>query len=350
MSITFLSCVLIAFAWIGLFFLWGRSFLTLIKVERDVASSIAFGYLVLQIIYQIIYLPFFLCRGSYRATVYIWMSIVGIASIGLMVYLRKHRSRKRNEIKVIEKVGVCGAVILVLGLGAYISLHVPFNGVDTVTYISTMNNAYYYDQMWITNGTMSIHHGLCSMLHLFTISSFLFVIKPYYTSFFIVRIVGICFFALIMYRIGVIVFCKGSQKKFSWPALALSVLTPTLLMFWGSNYTAEFFYWRINEGKGFCQFVLMPLGFSIFLEMFKVEENRKILWKEQFIVGLASIAISSSSMTSYIFLIVMGTCAVLAYDKLKSGWRTIGCAVICTVPNLLYLVLYVLVDNRIILF
>lgn len=349
MSRTFVACVLIAFAWMGLFYLWGRAFLTVIKADSDFASSVAFGYLVLQIIYQIIYLPIFLTRGSYRATAYIWVGIVGLSSIGLIAYLKRHLSGKKTELKSMEMVGVCGAAVLIIGLAFYISLHVPFYGADTITYISMMNNAYYLDSMWITGGTLSIHHGLCSLLHFFTVSSILSGIKPYYISLFTVRIVGVCLFALIMYRTGAIIFRKNGGK-FCWLAIILSVLAPALLMFWGSNYTAEFFYWRINEGKGFCQYVLMPLGFSVFLEMFKAGANRNVLWKEQLGVGLAAVAVSSSSMTAYIFLVLMGTCAVLAYDKLKAGWKTIGCAVLCSIPNILYLILYILARNGTLVF
>ena len=347
MSWTFVACVGIAFAWMGLFYLWGRAFLIAIKAEPDVASGIAFGYLVLQVIYQIIYLPFYLSRGSYRATVYIWLGIVGIASLGIIVYLRNHRSGKRIELKAAEKAKICGAVVLILGLAFYISLHVPFYGQDTVTYISTMNDAYYRDTIWISSGVFSLHHGLCSLFHFFTVSSFITGIRPYYISLFTVRIIGVCLFALIMYRMGVIIFCK-TEKKNCWPAIALSIITPMLLMVWGSNYTAEFFYWRINEAKGYCQFILLPLGFSVFLSMFKERESRKPLWKEQLLVGLAAIAVSSSSLTSYIFLVLMGVVALLAYDKGNKIMETIGRAIICVLPNMLYLILYILEQKNII--
>ena len=49
---TFIACVLIAFAWMGLFYLWGRSFLTFIHAKHDTARKLVLGYLVLQVIYQ----------------------------------------------------------------------------------------------------------------------------------------------------------------------------------------------------------------------------------------------------------------------------------------------------------
>lgn len=341
MSWTFVACVGIAFAWLGLFYLWGRGFLTFIKAEKDIASCIPFGYLVLQVIYQIIYLPFYFNRGSYRATSFIWLGVVSLISILLMLYLKKQPKVVKLRLKAHEKLGICIAVVLVLGLAFYISLRIPWYGADTVRYITAMDECYYKDAMWIEEGKLNFHFGMCSMFQLFTIPSLLTGIRPYYISLFTVRIVGICLFSLIVYRIGETVF-RRKEKRFCWPATALSVISPYLLMFWGSMYTAEFFYWRINEAKGFCQFVLLPIGFSVLLEMFEKDINRRPLWKKQLLVGLASVAVSSSSLTPFIFLLLMGTLALLAYDKLKNGWRSIGWTAVCAIPNLVYLAIYVL--------
>ena len=332
----------------ALFYLWGRWFTGFIHADQDIASCIAFGYLVLQVIYQAIYLPFFLSKGSYRMVSYSWIVVVVIASVFLVLNLKKNPCKKIT-LKKREKLGLGLASIMVIGLAAYISLHVPFYGADTETYISRMNDAYYMDSMWVRWGSLSVHHGLCSMFHFFTVSSLLTGIKPYYISLFTVRITGVCMSSMIVYKIGCTIF-KRKGASFCWPAVVLSVLCPVLLLLWGSNYTAEFFYWRINEAKGYCQFVLLPEGFSVFLEMLKSENSRKIAWKKQMLIGLAAMPVSSSSMTPYIFLVIMGTVAILAFDKLKDGWRTIGNAVICSLPNLLYLILYVLEQKQVISF
>lgn len=345
MSWTFVACVLIAFAWMALFFLWGRAFLTYIKVEYDISSSIVFGYLVLQIIYQGIYLPFYLARGSYRATAWIWIGIVSIISVFLLIYVMNHRMN--HHLKKNEKIGVFIAGILVLGLAVYISLHVPFYGADTRDYIARMNDFIYKDSMWITSGTLSFHYGMSSMFEFFTLPSLFTGIKPYYISLFTVRILGICLFSLIAYRTGTIVFGKKGNH-ISWSAVVLAVLVPYLLMLWGSNYTAEFFYWRINEAKGYCQFVLLSLAFSVFLAMFREDSDRKALWKEQLLIGLAAVPVSGSSLTSYIFLVFLSVCSLLVYEKFKEGWRTIKYSVICAVPNLCYLLIYFLETQGII--
>lgn len=344
MSWTFIACVLIAFAWIGLFYLWGKGFLTVIKAESNTSSSISFGYLVLQVAYHLIYLPFYLMRGSYRTTVYIWLCIVAVGSIGLVLYLKKHKKHecKKRETSLTETIEKCIAIIMILGLAFYISLHVPFYGADTITYISTMNNSYYQDAIWIRNGNISFHNGMCSLFQFFTIPSLLTGIKPYYNALFTVRVVGICLTSLIIFRIGKIIFSYTGK---TFLAMVLAVVVSYMLMFWGSNYTAEFFYWRINEAKGYCQFVLLPLGFSVFLAMMKDNAEREKLWKEELLVGLAAIPVSASSLTPYIFLVFMGTFALLGFDKLKRVLRTTGSALVCVIPNLIYLAVYIL-DNK----
>lgn len=339
MSWTFVACVGIAFAWMALFYLWGRGFLTWIKAERDIASCIPFGYLVFQVVYQIIYLLFYFTRGSYRMTVYIWFGVVAVGSILLIKYLQKHSNGQKHGSKIREKAGICVAALAVIGLALYIALHVPYYGADTVTYINTMNESYYRDSIWVESGLLKFHFGMSSMYQLHTIPSILTGIKPYYISLFTVRIVGICLFSLIVYQMGLVVF-RQNKEGFSWPSVILAVIVPYLLMFWGSNYTAEFFYWRINEAKGYCQFVLLPIGFSVFLSMFQNNADRKILWKKQFLVGLSAVPVSASSLSAYLFLLLMGLAALLAYDRMKSVLNTIGRIVICALPNLVYLILY----------
>lgn len=341
MSWTFIACVLVSFVWMGLFFLWGRGFLSLIHSNTDIASSVVFGYLTLQFIYQIIYLPCYFTRGSFRVVSYIWMGIVVIVSVLFVLHLWKHPSEKKQKLKLVEKTGICIAALLILSLSFYIAHLVPYYGADTVSYISKMNNYFYKDTLDVYSGSLSFHNGMCSMFEFFTVPALLTGLRPYYLSLFTVRIVGICLFSLILYRTGKIIFSKENHI-FCFPAAVLSVLAPYLLMFWGSNYTAEFFYWRINEAKGFCQFVLLPISFSVFIEMFKDGANRKPLWKQQHLVGAAAIAVSASSLTPYLFLLLMGTFSVLAYDRLKKGWDTVGHAILCALPNLAFLAVYVL--------
>lgn len=346
MSWTFVACVGIAFAWLGLFYLWGRGFLEFIKAEQDSASSICFGYLVLQVLYQIIYLPFYLNRGSYRITVYLWLGIVFIGSALLTIFIKNKLYVREYKASRMERVGICGAVILVLGLAFFISLHVPFYGQDTRVYISAMNESHYRDTMWMSTKN-TFHYGMSSMFQFFTIPALLTGIKPYYISLFSVRIVGVCLFSLAVYRMGTVVFTKSSWQ-FSWAALSLSVVASYLLMFWGSNYTAEFFYWRIYEAKGYCQFVLFPIGFSVFLEMLTCVSKRKECWKEQLLVGLAAVPISASSLTPYLFFLLMGILAVLAYDKFRKCWKTIGRGILCALPNIVYLAVYILTKKGLI--
>lgn len=343
---TFIICLLLAFFWICLFYLWGRAFLSIIRVKSNLANSVLFGYLLLQVIFQIIYMPLYIQRSSYRNVAYIWLGVVFIFSILFLYFLMARtpvHKEKRNKKEIL---GISIATALILGLAVFISLHVTYYGQDTVVYITEMNESYYRDSMWLQKGTLYFHSGMSSFFQFFTISSLLTGIKPYYIALFMVRIIGVCLTSFVTYQIGSIVFPQKGGTV-CWSSLVLAVLIPYLLMFWGSPYTAEFFYWRIYEAKGFCQFVLLPTGFSIFLAMFKGKVERKKLWKEQFLVGLASVSVSASSLTPYLFLLFVGTCSLLVYDKFRNGWRTFAHVLLCAFPNIIYLTLYILDKNGI---
>jgi len=341
MSLTALACLLVSVAWMALFWLWGSSFLTGIRAKRSFAGSVVFGYLVCQSFYQLFYLPFLVFGGSYRVLSCLWLAVIASLSVLQAVFLRKRRSRRKRRLNRNEVVGICAAGAVILGLALYIALRVPLYGVDTQYYLSLMNELYYRDTSSVWYGVQRFHHGICSMNSLFTVSSLLTGIRPYYIFLFTMRLLGVYMTSMVLYRAGEIVFHR-SGGRICWPALTLSVLVPLLLMCWGSQYTAEFYYWRINEAKGYCQFILLPLGFTVFLDMLKNPSRRKKLWKEQLLVGVAAVAVSASALVSYLFLLMMGTAALLARDRFRNGLKTLGRSAVCALPNLVYLAIYIL--------
>lgn len=344
MSWTFFACFLITVAWMTLFFLWGSSFLTAIRSELGIAGSVVFGYLVCQFLYQLFYLPFLIFGGSFRVLSYSWLVLIIVLSIPQAFLLLKHERYRKYRFTRKDRIGVFSAVAIIMGLSFYIALRVPLYGADTSYYISCMNELYYRDTASVWYGVQRFHHGISSMNCLFTISSLLTGIRPFYISLFTVRMLGVYMTSLIMYRTGDVIFRKKGIG-ICWPALVISVLVPLLLMSWGSIFTAEFYYWRINEAKGYCQFVLLPQGFSVFLDMLKNPARRKILWKEQLLVGFAAVATSASSLTPYLFLLLMGTASLLVFDRFKNGLSTVCSSAVCALPNLAYLVVYVLEKN-----
>lgn len=341
---TFIACIGIVLAYIILFSIWGRAFLTAIQAEANPWDSVLFGYLVLQFIYQIPYLVFFLSRGTYRTFSMAWVYVVLACTIGLVIRLIRNKIKPGCELKKSEKIGAAGGFLMVFLLAAFIALHLPTYGVDTTAYIREMTNELYNDVVYADSGRIDFHHGMCSMFSFFTVPSLVTGISPYYVSLFSVRILGVMLFSMIVFRTGRIAFAR-SKSGWMWPALSMAVLVPYMMMLWASMYTAEFFYWRMNEAKAYCQFILLPLGFSVYLQLLSDTDNRKSAWKAQMIVGWASVAVSASAMTAYPFLALIGLFAILALDRFRRARATFGWSFLCVLPNLLYIGAYMMIKT-----
>ena len=331
------------YIWVS--YLWGKSFLSLVKIRADLSSSVLFGFIAVLFTYQVFYLPFFLSRGSYRIMSFSWLAIATLFTIYLFIREIREKDFFKPQITRLQAFSACTVSALVIFTCVFTSLHVPGYGSDIDYYISTMNMMYNDDVMWInSNGVLNIHNGSNSLFGLMTIPSLITGIRPYYLSVFTMRILLVVLAVLTVYRIGKIVFANDNQG-ISQSALWMSAFVVMLLMFWNSMYQPHFFFRRSNEAKAYCQFILHPLAFSIFLQMCKENENRKALWKEQVLVGLSAVAVSMSSLTAYPLLVFVGCVAILAYDRFNGTIRTSLYALLCAAPNLLFAVFFFLVKK-----
>ena len=308
------------------------------------SSSILLGFMALLLSYHIFYLPFFLMRGSYRTASWIWFAVATVVTILLVLKMIKQKEFSLPKLTKVQIFSVCAVSVIIVFICIFISLHVPAYGTDIDYYISSMNRMYHNDVMWIDNGSLSVHNGINSLFGLMTFPALISGIRPYYLSVFMMRILLVILTSMAIYRNGKIIFNKNGNE-ISQSALWMCVFVTMFLMFWNSMYQAHFYFRRSNEAKAYCQFILLPLGFSLFVNMCKEGTNRKALWKEQVLIGMSAVAMSMSSLTSYPLLVFIGFAAILAYDRFKGIARTALFAMLCAAPNLLYTVFYYLVKN-----
>ncbi len=335
----YLICWGVAIIFLAMFYIWGKSFLSIICANADMSSSILFGFLIVLLSYQIPYLPVFLCRGSYRNLSWCWFAVTGIVTILLLIRLCKNHEVTIEKASKTELISITLVSAVIIFICSFISLHPPAAyGQDTNTYISAMNEMRYEDRIWISWDNPAIHHGLTSLFGFMTVPSLIINIRPYFCNLFTMRILLVLLTALSMYRIGKIAFSEAEQK-ISLKGLWLSVLVLMLFMFWNSDYQAHFFFRRSNEAKAFCQFVLFPLAFSVFLQMLQKSKQRKSLWIEQILIGFSAVAVSMSSLSGYPFLVLLGTIAILVNDHFKRFIQTIILGILCIIPNIIYLLI-----------
>lgn len=343
---TYMGCLLLACIYFALFYVWGRFFLIVIHAKGGICENILLGYCTVQVLFQIPYLFVFINRGSFRSLSVIWLIVMSFLTVLVSFYIaRCHQNTDRQTMNNKQKIAAAITVVLVLSMMVYLTLRENYHSYDPRNYIRELNSMVYDDKIWNTDGAIDFHHGMSSMLSFFAMPSLFTVISPYYISFFMVRIIGIILFSLSSYHLAEIVFEK-KETIVSYYGLTAAVLTPLLLMLWGSAYTAEFFNLRIYESKGYLQFVFFPIAFTVCLEMFKDGTREKECWDKQILLGFSAVAIGPSSLTSYLILLLMCMTAKLAYSKFAGSWRTIGWTVLAACPNLCYLLVYFLIIRR----
>lgn len=345
----FIECGLITVCYLILFFFWGRTFLSLIHARTYISDCLAFGYIFMQAFFQIVYLPFLLSRGSFRALSYTWIIILVIITCLMLVFLRKNGELKfRIQSSKKRLSGAAIVLIITVSLTLLIASRPRPYGADTVGYINPMNWMVYDDSIFI-QGSVNFHHGLNSIFALFTIPAIITGIRPIYLAEFTMREVSIILTISIAYRTGRVAF-KDYKNDISYYGLALSVIVMDILMMWESPYISQFFYRRSNEAKAFCQFVLLPLAFSVWIQLFQNNENDKHLWAEQFLLGFAAIPVATSSMTVYPIMTIIATAGLLVCNRLKRIKTILLKSFLCILPNLLYMGLYIISKQEIFIF
>ena len=333
-------CALIAVAYISLFYIWGRAYLTFLHAKVDISSSVLFGFVLMVSAFQVIYLPFFFARGSFRILAILWLIMLGIVTGGMIFYINKKENRSYNERPSIERVlGVAFIVGLTVFLCMEIAFHARPYGHDTNYYIAVINDMVYHDIICIDSGALDVHHGLTNIFALFGISSWFTGIRPYYVALHTMRYIGVILTAFVAYSAGKML-SANQEEGISWMGIGTAFFTLLFFSFWSSMYGGAFFWQRTNEAKAYCQLVLFPIAFIVMIQMFQNREERKTLWRKQMLVGFSAIPIAVSSMSAYPFFILIGMAALLAYDRLKKAKATIGYSMMCVLPNLIYLVLY----------
>ena len=335
----FLKCCGCAILFLSVFYIWGKALLKVLIVQDGLVDNILFGFVILLGLYQIPYVPAMLLRWGYRSITIPWIIIVGVATVGIVIWLIRNRSLKRIRYNMKEWAGIGIGIGIIIFLCCFISLHSPAYGYDTNAYISSMNDMYYNDRIWIKGGTLITHNGLNGLFGFMTIPSLLTNIRPYYMSLFTMRILLVVMTLLCSYRIGKIVF-NETNSNFSFAALFTMLLTAILLVFWNSPYQAQFFIRRSNEAKSFCQFFLLPLALSVSFQMFSHDLDRKKTWILQLILGFSAVAVSMSSITSYLLLLFITMMALLVYDRFEKAKNTISWIVLCATPNLVCGIFY----------
>ena len=334
------GCIGITAAWLGLFYIWGKTLLTLFRLRSYFSNSVLFGLVSMSAVFQLFYLPFFFTRGSYHSLMILWsILLVGITG-AMLIYLRRHEKKHRKApLTKGQVIAAAAAIAVTLFLCAIAAYHPRSYGYDTNYYISIVNDMIYRDVICITDGALDVHHGLTNLFAMLGMASWLTGISPFYLEMHSMRYFGVILTALAACNAGRCLFHE-ENSRISIAGSAMAILVPIIFSFWGSMYGGAFFWQRTNEAKAICQLALFPLAFTVIIQLFQNHDERKKRWWEQAVIGLSAVPISVSSIFVYPALILIGMIGLLAHDRFRNFRSSVGYSVLCVLPNLIYLVVY----------
>lgn len=338
-----------------LFYLWGFIYKWFKRDKRQpVVEAVIWGAFLYFSIFQLVALPAVVLRGSVTGLAIIWTVLV-LGITGIAVYLGKKAiiddarcmiqmfcpsNFRENWLLYLTGILVAAAVIF--------SILQPYNGWDTAYYLGGMNTSLYTDTFYQyedhtgiyfgTDHSLNMHYALsCFYVH-FTVLCRLFCIDVRVMAFYTIRALCMILAAAIVYMIGHLVY--GAERKKS-ACLVIGWLI--LNFFWLSGYATPFFLLiRGYEAKGYCANVIIPaLLFCILALIKNPRENGR--WKDLFLVCLGSVPMSMSSLVIVpVAIAIMGIVMMLTYRSLRWLWKIFIRCLLCAMPNLVYLLVYVL--------
>ena len=216
-----------------------------------------------------------------------------------------------------------------------------YNGWDTGMYIGGMNQSLSTDTFYFYNGNtgikqanLNLRYALSMFYVHFTVLCRVFHIEARIMMFYCARALCVILSSMIVYLFGKKIF-SYQREKAAWMILVWLILN----WFATALHTpAYFLFVRGYEAKGYCANVVLPmLLYGIYCIL---QKDAKENWKKLALVAFASVPISMSSLA--IVPTAIGIMGLVLMIKGKSFFTIISKCFVCVLPNLCYLLIYVL--------
>lgn len=342
-----LQCGIVLVICFCLFYVFGKTFCEFFSVKKELFKTITIGFFLYYGCFQLIALPCILLKQSLTLLTILW-SIVLVIMIVFVVYkkIKQHDANKLSIDKIKKKIIICWEskiYIVVLVLIVYQCLFAMFStyiGWDTAYYIGNINTSLYTDTMYIYNGTSGVMEGALPLRY--AMSGFymnsavwcrLFNVEAILMQRYIVTAIGQLETMMVVYLIAQKLFSTSKQ------------IGCFLIAYIGYNFlfitkysSASFLLERGYEAKSFCANLLILAtiyGYLCLRENIKDINN----WRLFFVIVSSSIPISMSAIL-LIPVLVVTLVLMLFYENrqlivLRNG-------IICLIPNIIYVLIYVL--------
>lgn len=354
-----------------LYWCFGRTVFLAVRAEANAGITLLTGIFAYHSLFQLEALPLILCKQRLSRLTLLW-GITITAVLVCWLFLERRRGKlpwgvRRTDGAYQKWKGgkqrglyflIYAVMMLAVAVQMYYIITKDYLGWDTAAYVGTIGNSVTTDRMYVYNGEsgkkesyLDFRYALSSFyMHAAVWCRVLPVHIIYYAK--IVQGGVLAILAnTVIFEIGRFLFSgeryrgKLTGRQVTGCAAGMVIAAVVLNFFYQSIFTtSEFLLNRALEAKAYCANLLLPFLFLLCLMMWR-DSSRKETKLMLFITALGSVPMSMSALVTAPALITVMMVPVLLRDK---KLRQVGLYLLCMLPNLLYLVIYLLYTMKII--
>lgn len=320
-----------------------------IKFQVNLLEKVFLGFFGYFAMFQLVALPCIALKQSLTLLTTLWMIVLGLVTVAVLVLLYKERIAKKEILNSAKKITLpkkkewfyifFGFVLL--AFVCYFTAIQNYWGWDTAFYLGTVNNTLNTDTMYLYNGengalvhTIDFRYALSTFYMNSAVFCKVTEISAVMFQKYVMGMLCVLFHGLILYLIGKRLYENKVEK-----AVVFATIAGLLNFFFVSEFTtAEFLLFRSYEAKGYCANVVIPSIIYALLTLHKNLEKREN-WKVLFLVMLASLPVSMSSILIAPMMVFIALAAELIVTKKR---KIITYGIVCMIPNGIYLLIYLL--------
>lgn len=316
----------------------------LMKRKSSFVESLLLGVFFYFALFQVFALPLILLKQHLTLLTGMWLAVVtSILVLAFIVLYKTVRKQERlkwslpNKKSIVCYLAMAGVVLFF----CYFTAIQNYWGWDTAFYIGTISTTVDTDTMYLINGengrpetTLPLRYALSGFYMNSAVFCKLTGIAVVSFQKYVMGTLDVILYFAIVYLVGQALFRSATTKVtgFLWTAGLVN-------LFFVSEYTtSQFLILRAYEAKSYCANVVIPTIFWLLLLLHKDMENRAN-WKMLFVVMLASVPIS---MSAILIAPAMLGITVLGESIVNKNGRVLLRGIVCMIPNIVYLVMYLL--------
>lgn len=342
--IGFLKCIGMIAVFLVLFTVFGVVGSRMIKRKNTWIENLVLGFFLYFSFFQILAFPLILLKQHLSLLTWLWLVTIAIVFIiALLILYKEIRGKQTKEHKRIEKSNVaCWCVMAVIvAFFCYFTAIGNYWGWDTAFYIGTVSTTVDTDTMYLINGESGIMETTLPLryaMSCFYMNSAVFCkitgITAVYFQKYVMGTLCVILYFCVLYLIGQALFEKNMMKT-----TGFLVGAAILNLFFVSEYTtSQFLLLRAYEAKAYCANVVLPVIFWLLFLLHKDLENKEN-WRALFLTVLASVPIS---MSAILIAPAMVGIFVAAESIVHRSYKVLFRGILCMLPNVVYLVVYLL--------